>query len=118
MSPILTRHGILPDAAHVPGTACFAQAIAHAGGYRDALGLATFLPLLQGLFGFDSLTQGGARGLALPWAIVFRAFSPWSHQRESVFICGLNSTPHPGPPHEAPRPFPLPHWGRGWPVAG
>jgi len=34
------------------------------------------LPPLQGLESFWRLAQGGARRLALPWAIIFRAFSP------------------------------------------
>ena len=33
------------------------------------------------------VTQGVARGLALPWAIFCRAFGPLN-QRQSAFICG------------------------------
>src|SRR5439155_4066989 len=40
-----------------------------------------FVSPFQGLEGFlGNLTQGDARGLALPWAIFFWAFSPeWVH---------------------------------------
>src|SRR6266487_3586240 len=42
----------------------------------DARGV--FLTPFQGLDGFvGRLTQGFARRLALPWAIIFRAFSPY-----------------------------------------
>ena len=37
------------------------------------------MPPLQGLeFVYGDVTQGVARRLALPWAIIFRAVSPWN----------------------------------------
>src|SRR6266511_323463 len=39
---------------------------------------------LTGLEGFLPFTQGVARGLALPWAIICRAFSPLTQHQPAV----------------------------------
>lgn len=48
------------------------------------------VPPLQGLGILWTVTQGVARGLALPWAIIYRAFSPFK-QCKGPFIPQIQS---------------------------